>query len=340
MKSFLQTEEWLEFQKSVGRKAWRFVYPEQGRGDDAHITANIIQHDLPFGMNYLYIPHGPVVDFPDALRAMPEATGKFTTGHGPEVHLEQITGGIKNELTQFISYIKNLAREQKSIFVKIEPLQDSVIELLYRAGFKKSSKEVQPHRSVIIDLEKSENELLAEMHHKTRYNIRVGEKRGLQSREKNDLESFWKLLKHTAKNDNFSTHEKSYYEKLLNTPNLHARIVFVEHDVRPLDNIKDRLIAGAILLTYGDTLYYLHGAMDRNYKSMMAPYILHWQIIKWAKEQGLKHYDLWGIDSQKWPGVTRFKLGWGGRQIEYPDALDLPIRRFWFMMYKILRRIF
>ena len=94
--------------------------------------------------------------------------------------------------------------------------------------------------------------------------------------------------------------------------------------MRPLDNIKDRLIAGAILLTYGDTLYYLHGAMDRNYKSMMAPYILHWQIIKWAKEQGLKHYDLWGIDAQKWPGVTRFKLGWGGRQIEYPAPSTCP----------------
>jgi lipid II:glycine glycyltransferase (peptidoglycan interpeptide bridge formation enzyme) len=271
-------------------------------------------------MNYLYIPHGP------------------------EIHLDQITGGLKNELAQFVSYIKNLAREQKSIFIKIEPLQDSVIELLYGASadwrIKKSSKEIQPHRSVIMDLEKSEEELLGAMHHKTRYNIRVGEKKGLQLREKDDLESFWKLLKHTAKNDNFSTHEKSYYEKLLNTSNLHARTVFVEHDARPLDDIKDRLIAGAILLTHGDTLYYLHGAMDRDYKPMMAPYILHWQIIKRAKEQGLKHYDFWGIDAKKWSGVTRFKLGWGGCQVEYPGAFDIPIRSFWFLVYKIVRKIF
>src|SRR3989344_6753731 len=124
MKSFLQSSEWLEFQKSIGRKAWRF--------DNGKIAANIIQHDLPFGMNYLYVPHGP------------------------EIHHDQITGGLKNEIEQFFTNIKDIAREQKSIFIKFEPLQDSVVELIYGAGLKKSPKEVQPKRSVVIDLEKSE----------------------------------------------------------------------------------------------------------------------------------------------------------------------------------------
>src|SRR5687768_13168272 len=110
MASFLQTNEWMEFQKSIGRKAWRF--------DNGKVVANIIQHDLPFGMNYLYIPHGP------------------------EINLNQISGGLRNELEHFISHIKNIAKEQKSIFIKIEPLHDSVIELLYPAGFRKSPKEV------------------------------------------------------------------------------------------------------------------------------------------------------------------------------------------------------
>jgi len=336
MKSFLQTKEWLEFQKSIGRKIWRF--------DNGKITANIIKHDLPwpgrlFGKNYLYIPHGPVVDFSNAQSAKPEAVEKFTTGHGPVIDFNAISGGINNEISQFVAYLKNLAREEKSIFVKMEPLDDKVPELFYKFGFKKSSKEIQPKRTVIIDLEKSEDELLAAMHHKTRYNIRVGEKRGLQLREKNDPDAFWKLLKHTAKNNNFFTHDKNYYNKLLNAPALNARTVFVEHDDRPLGTIKDRPIAGAILLTHGDTLYYLHGAMDRNYKSMMAPYTLHWQIIKWAKKQGLKHYDLWGINAAKWPGVTRFKLGWGGREVEYPGAFDLPISRFWHFIYNIFQKI-
>ncbi|MFH0892568.1 MAG: hypothetical protein V1867_07405, partial [Candidatus Falkowbacteria bacterium] len=142
----MNTTQWLDFQKSIGRKIWRF--------DNGKITANIIKHDLPwpgrlFGKNYLYIPHGP------------------------EISWNEISGSFDNEASQFVAYLKNLAREEKSIFVKMEPLDDKVPELFYKFGFKKSSKEIQPKRTVIIDLEKSEDELLAAMHHKTRYNIRV-----------------------------------------------------------------------------------------------------------------------------------------------------------------------
>ncbi len=323
MKSFLQTQEWLDFQKHVGRKTRRF--------DDGKIKANIIRHDLPFGKNYLYIPHGPEISFDD------------------------ISGGIKNELSQFVAYLKNIAREERSIFIKIEPLDDKVLELIHSFGFKKSSKEIQPHRSVVIDLEKSEEELLSMMHHKTRYNIKVAEKYGLKFVVGNNLDVFWRLLKHTAKNDNFSTHPKEYYQKLCSIPHqanpltantiggglgagqapgLMAEMVFIKH--------KEVSVAGALLLASGDTVYYLHGAMDRGdkYKPMMAPYKLHWEVIKWAKGYGMKHYDLWGIDANRWPGVTRFKLGWGGRQVEYPGSFDLPVSKIWYLIYKIARKIF
>lgn len=302
MKSFLQSEEWLKFQQSVGHKTWRF---ENGK-----ITANIIQHKLPFGFNYLYIPHGP------------------------EIHLDQISGGLKNELEGFFNFVKNIAREEKSIFVKFEPLQNSVVELIYGAGLKKSSKEIQPRRTVILDLEKSEEELLAAMHHKTRYNINLSEKKGLKLvGDKQDMEKFWELLQQTAKADNFSTHPKSYYEKILSVLGQNIGTVFVEHE--------GRAIAGAIILRWGDTAYYLHGAMDRDpkYKPMMAPYFLHWNIIKGGR-QWVKHYDFWGIDANKYPGVTRFKLGWGGRQVEYPGSFDLSIRKFWYLIYKLKNKVF
>ena len=120
---------------------------------------------------------------------------------------------------------------------------------------------------------------------------------------------------------------------------LGARMVFVEHDERPLGKIRDKPIAGAILLTYGDTVYYLHGAMDRDYKSWMAPYLMHWEIIKWAKKQGYHYYDFWGIDTSRWPGVTRFKLGFGGQQVEYPGSFDMPISKFWYFAYNLAGRI-
>lgn len=302
MKSFLQTAEWLEFQKSVGNQCWRF--------DDGKIKANAIKLGLSFGNSVIYVPHGPEISF------------------------DNISGSIDHELGLFIDGLKRLAKQEGSMFVKMEPLDDKVPEVLHKFGFKKSSKEYQPHRTVILDLDKSEDELLTAMHHKTRYNIKVAERNNLKLVFRKDVDAFWKLLKHTAKNDNFSTHPKEYYEKLCNTPGITAETVFVEYEGKP--------IAGAIWLAHGNTAYYLHGAMDRDskYKPMMAPYLLHWELVKTAKNYGMKHYDFWGIDANKYPGVTRFKLGWGGRQVEYPGAFDLSVRGFRFFLYKILRKIF
>ncbi len=313
MKSFLQTIEWLEFQKSIGRKTWRF--------DDGKVITNIVQHDLPFGMNYLYIPHGP------------------------EINFDNITGGLKNELEQFILYIKNLAREQKSIFIKIEPLRDSVIELLYGAGFKKSSKEIQAHKSIVLDIDKPEEELLAGMHHKTRYNVRVAEKNGIIIQSTENVDAFYELLRKTTKRQRFSTHTKEYYKKFFEffgnaNGQCCAEIILAVHDDRPLQNVHSKPVAGGLMLTYGDTCYYLHGGSDHELRQYMAPYGLHWGMIKFLKTRGIKHYDFGGSETTKWPGITRFKLGWGGRQVEYPGSFDMSIRPLWFFVYKIVRKIF
>ena len=304
MKSFLQTQDWLDFQKHVGRKTWRF--------DDGKIRANIIQHNLPFGKNYLYIPHGP------------------------EISLGEIQSGLKNEVDNFLKYLKNLGKENKSIFIKMEPVDDVVMEVIYRKNLKHSKKSVQPTRTVIINLNLPEEELLSRMHHKTRYNVRLAEKKGLKLEEKKDVKEFWKLLKKTAKKDNFSTHNYGYYEKLIEffsgDKELKTKIVF--------EMSEGRALSGAILLTFGDTVYYLHGAMDREYKNWMAPYLMHWEIIKWAKAQGYHYYDFWGIDAKRWPGVTRFKLGWGGETKEYPGSFDMPVSRTWYLIYRIAKKVF
>ena len=309
MRSFLQTTEWLKFQESIGHKTWQF--------DSGAIKANIIQHKIKFGKNYLYIPHGP------------------------EILFDKISGGLKNEIDNFLKYLKEMAKENKSIFVKFEPLADVVTELVFRKGIKKSKKYIQPQKTVILNLNLLEEELLSQMRHKTRYNIRLAEKKGLRLEESTDVETFWRLLQNTAKNDKFYTHTKDYYEKLLsyfhhdrseNTTELSARLFFVYHH--------NQAIAGAIVMTYGDTAYYLHGAMDRDYKKLMAPYFMHWEIIKFFQLTSYKHYDLWGIDAQNWPGVTRFKLGWGGETKEYSGSFDIPISKFWYLAYNLARKIF
>ncbi|OGN01095.1 MAG: hypothetical protein A3B91_00765 [Candidatus Yanofskybacteria bacterium RIFCSPHIGHO2_02_FULL_41_29] len=308
MKSFLQTEEWLRFQESVGQKVWRF--------DDGKIRANVIKLGLPLSKSMLYVPHGPEIDF------------------------ENIKSGIKNELSSFINYLKNLARQEKSIFVKIEPSSDLVMELLYRRGFKRSSKQIQPYRTVVVDLGLPEEHLLGRMHQKTRYNINLSEKKGLSLEESDDVEEFWKLLKQTAKKDRFSTHTKEYYKKLVSffrEGELRVKLFFVKY--------KNKYIGGAIVMIHHNTAYYLHGAMDREYKNLMAPYFMHWEIIKFLKlitnnSQPIDCYDFWGVDVKKWPGVTRFKLGWGGELKELTGSFDLPVSRAWYLLYSIARKIF
>lgn len=200
------------------------------------------------------------------------------------------------------------------------------------SGWKKSKKEIQPSKTVIIDLKHSEEELLTAMHHKTRYNISVADKHGVVVGEGGDIDSFLRLLKKTAKRDKFNPHPADYYKKLFGYSGLSTRLYFAKHD--------NKLIAVALILIYGDAGYYLHGASDYEHRSLMAPYALHWHIIKQLQAEGLRQYDLWGIDARKWPGVTRFKLGWGGQTVEYPGSFDLPISRFWYLAYRIVRRIF
>ncbi len=327
MKSFLQTIEWLNFQKEVGHKVWRFaVGPESGRGNDGPIRANIIKYNLPLRKSYLYIPHGP------------------------EINFDNIKGGLKNELASFVKYLKDLAKLEKSIFVKIEPYSDVVMELLHVKGMRRSNKQIQPYKTVVLDLTLPEEHLLGKMHTKTRYNIKVAEKHGITIKPSQDIDLFWKLMQKTIKRDRFASHPKVYYQKLLDYFSAEGGSAYGRNDMK-VDLVmaylpagqaghNDRAIAGAILMTYGDTCYYLHGASDYEYRAMMAPYALHWKNIKYLKGRGIKYYDFWGINATKWPGVTRFKLGWGGDQKEYPGSFDLVISRLWYFGYSIARRIF
>lgn len=310
MKSFLQTTQWADFQRSTGNAVWRYPSADSGQVDADGISAFIVQSRLPFGKNYLYIPYGPDINF-DAL-----------------------AGGIRNSVGKFFAYLKNLAARERSIFIRIEPMSDAVAEVLYPHGLKKSSRNIQPHRTLVIDVDKDEHELLGAMHHKTRYNIKVAERHGVIVRPSRDVGMFLKLMRATVKRDAFHPQHLEYYEKLLDT--------FQNGAIKTelfLAFFQEHPVAGAIVLTHGDTAYYLHGVSDYERRSLMAPHLLHREIMKRLRASGVKFYDLWGIDSTRWPGVTRFKLGFGGRVVEYPGAFDLPISKFWYFVYNVARKI-
>jgi len=299
MESFLQSKSWLEFQRHIGRNVFEY--------HEGEIRAEIIEHDMPYvNKNYLYIPHGPLAVNED----------KFS----PE---------------NFVSYLKKISKEKKYIYIKAEPLSKKISDKLIESGFRKSKKQIQPNKTQILNLEKTEDELLSEMHSKTRYNIRVAKKHSIIVEQHNNVETFWQLLKKTSIKDKFSTHSENYYHKLIdyfkNSDDIQIKIFTAEFNSKP--------VASALILIFKETGYYLHGASDYNMRAAMAPFVLHWEIIKFLKSAGLKHYDFWGIDEKKWPGVTRFKKGWGGSEIEYFGSFDLPINKLWYWLYIIGKKV-
>ena len=313
MGTFLQSTEWLDFQRFLGREV--FTYDENG------LTAGIVRRDIQLRKNYLVIGHGPLADF------------------------NQMTGGINNVFKNFVQELRHLAKKEKSIFVHAEPLYDSVAQELVRAGFKKAKHELQPHKTVINDLVKSEEEILAGAAHGTRYSLRVAQRNNVRVAETDDIEIFIKLLKKTAQRQKFGVHPKEYYQKFFEyfrpkaprlpagrdqpRAGLQARLFVAYHNDEPL--------AAALILIWQDTAYYLHGASDYEQKNLRAPNLLHWDIMRHLKSEGVKHYDWWGVDSKKWPGVTEFKLGWGGQVVERPGSFDLTISWFWSLMYRLVK---
>ena len=263
------------------------------------LGALVIKHNLPFGKNYLYCPRGPI---------------------GP--------------LDEFLREIKQIVKQQKSIFLKIEPEAKFDQNL---GDFKKSVKEIQPSETIILDISKPEEEILSQMGPKTRYNLRLAKKKGIEIEKKNSdksLGEFLKLAGQTAKRDNFYLHSSQYYRKMMEVLSKDGTAKLY------LAKYKDKVIAADFAIFFGQTATYLHGASNYNYRQLMAPYLLKWQEIKEAKESGLKYFDFYGINEIKWPGVTRFKKGFGGKEVVYPGAYDLIFNSFWYRAYNFARKIF
>jgi len=301
--SFLQTEDWMNFQESLGRAVFRY--------DKNNIKAFVVRHDGSLRQNYLYIPHGPLIDF------------------------NKLTGGFDNPVKEFTSWLKQLAKEQGSMFIKMEPLTDNIAEVFVKSGFRNVKKELQPQKTVFVNLEETLEDLLKSFHYKTRYNIKVAEREGVKFEiiPEDKFDEAWKLYQKTAKRQKFNTHSYSYYKKMLN---------FNFKDIQVFQAgayAGKELSATGIFLINKDFGYYLHGASDFELGKFKGPYLLRWETLKYMKNKGVKFHDMWGINDKKWPGVTRFKLGWGGKVIERPGSFDLPMKKIWYNIYKINQKI-
>jgi len=316
---FLQSFGWGEFQKSLPKKIWRIGLTD---GNQLIAAAQLIENSLPFSKTYLYIPRGPV--FADNLKEKDKAQALTTILKG----VRDITVSTKNTQEVFIRFEPAFLVDE----INLKPLK-----------FKKT-KPIQPPDTLLLDLKPDKEKILHSFHQKTRYNIRLAEKRRVKVKQGDltNFEDFWQLMSQTAKRDKFNPHSKDYYQKLLEffssgSYGLQIKLWLATKD--------DKSIAAALVGYFGQTVSYLHGASDYNYRNLMAPHLLHWQIIKDAKANNFETYDFWGVAPENvkntkpgWAGLTRFKRGFGGREINYVGAYDLIYDKRWYTLYNLAKK--
>ncbi|EKD33184.1 MAG: hypothetical protein ACD_76C00076G0003 [uncultured bacterium] len=304
--AFLHSWEWADFRTSEGFDAVRFVIYD--KNNETIGFAICERRKIGLGLSYLYCPKGPIVskDYENSVR----------------------------ELAKFAMP----AFDPKIIFFRFEPHSENNIS--WQGKDIRKTSHIQPSATLMVDLNKSEEDLLGEMHQKTRYNIKVASKHGVSVKIKSgDLSLFIKLLKETANRDAFRAHSISHYEKLLSSLNSSDIRAFVAEA-----SVSGKVIASNFMIDYAGVRTYLHGASSSSNRNLMAPYLLHWELMRDAKSIGLRWYDFWGIAEtddplHPWAGITRFKKGFGGEVVRYPGAFDLVLNKKMYQLYRIARAV-
>ncbi|NPV07564.1 MAG: peptidoglycan bridge formation glycyltransferase FemA/FemB family protein [Anaerolineae bacterium] len=316
--SLLQTTQWGQLKSEFG---WQALRHESGAG-----MAQVLFRHTPIG-RLAYVPLGPVCRSPSRLPVMIE-----------ELH--------------------RLCRSRGAFALKLEPNfrhNDPAVVLLRSLGFRPAFQSVQPRSTAVVDISAGEEEALARMKPKTRYNIRLAERRGVQVRQgtADDLETFARLMEETSRRDGFGVHPPRYYRRAyeLFAPEGMARLFVAEYRSEPL--------AAVMVFAFAGVAHYLYGASSDRHRNLMPNYALQWHALRWARECGCHHYDLWGVPDEVgqnpaayldvevptgeglW-GVWRFKRGFGVEVVRRAGAWDyvydrLAYRAYW-LAYRLRRR--
>jgi len=236
---------------------------------------------------------------------------------------------------EMLDQLKKLGEEKNIVFIKLEPnieRDDSIIKLLLESGLARGKTLFTP-TTFWIDLTKSEEELLASFSSKTRYNIRLAQKHGVDVRIDNSNKAFEKYLElteETNKRQGFYSHTPRYHR--LMWKHLKGNIANLLRA-----SYKGEIITTWILFTHDNFLYYPYGASTDKYKEVMANNLMMWEAIKFGKKQGLTTFDLWGREEGK--GFTKFKEGYNPRVVEFVGSWDLVINKPIYYLYRMAEKV-
>lgn len=297
---FMQGPEWATVKNLW---TWEAVVEKNANGEIIGALSVLIRKAPLLPYTLMYAPRGPVCDIHD-----------------------------KDVMSKLIAGAHALAVKYKSYLLKIDPDipadDKEFLALLGSFGFLlhgdgKNFDDIQPRFVFRLNVDgKSEDELMASFHSKTRYNIRVASRHGVEVkiRDKSFLNEFVPIMQETGTRDGFATRPLEYFERMLDVFGSHARLYMAYYQGKP--------IAGTIAIQYGDKTWYLYGASSNKYRNIMPNYLLQWEMIKWAVEGGCRIYDFRGVSGDLTPenplyGLYRFKKGFNGDFVEFCGEFDL-----------------
>ena len=362
---FLQSYEWGQVKAKYGWTSLYAVWTADGKfsvfkatdpqslNTEHYVAAalilkrQILRNAFAARLSILYSPKGPLLDWSN----------------------EALRNRVLDDLQSF-------AKKQGAIFFKMDPdvvlgtgvpdRVDNVIDNngqtvmseLKRRGWGYSSDQIQFKNTILIDLSPTEDELLARMKQKTRYNIRLAEKKGVSVRvgRLGDLPRLYKMYAETSVRDGFVIRNEEYYKTVWETFMTNAKspvsnspiinhlllMPFTEPLIAEVDG---EPIASIFIFYFAGRAYYVYGMSRDKYREKMPSYLLQWEAIKRAKAYGCTVYDLWGApdefdESDSMWGVFRFKEGLGGKVVRMLGAWDYAPNRLWYNMYsEIIPRV-
>lgn len=324
--SFMQCRFWGDFKSRFGWKSYRFMLEnEPGRP-----SVLVLLRSMRFGLSFAYVPHGP-----DCERGESER-GRFLA------ELSEHLKAVLPKTCMFIRYdppwyVVEHAREETALSDS-----DSVRPLI-GSPLIRAASDIQVPDTVLIDLTPSEEDILAAMKPKWRYNIRLAAKKGVEvsSLGVEAVSEFYRLYRETAARDRIALHPEVYYRRLFEVVDEYrARGDTDAPDLRLWIARKDGVALAAIITLFrAEEAVYLYGASSNEGRELMPAYALQWEAMRAAKAFGCVRYDLFGIPPSDNPdhpmaGLYRFKTGFGGTIIHRAGSWDYPLRHFQYYVFR------
>ncbi len=290
---------------------WADLKVSQGWENYAVRGVFILEKKLPLGQSFLY---------------------------APEVEWSKL-----ENIENFLENIKKNGKKSGTLFFRLEIIDENneeIVKKLQANQFLKAFEELQPEWRQIVDISKTEEEILEQMKPKGRYNIRVAQKHSVQvttcpiDRLNDGVEIFYDLYQQTAQYQKISLRDKEYFLEMMKVlyPKGEAAIFIARFQNVPL--------AALIITFYDGRASYLYGGTSRLHKEVMAPYLAHWEAIREAKRRGCSQYDLLAVapadapEKHKYANLTFFKEQFGGRKENVVGSWDLVYRPFWYKLFK------